>query len=141
MDKQQLHHKLNNLFSEYKFNISDADKFKLILEYQATQLENISINNNDKSRVAIARTSMYEISYILARYKKNKSKQQLFRLVNIFSLTCKHYAYDRWDREEVEIWSIILNNGELIIGNSKWYERVIPESKWILDYLTEQSNE
>ena len=134
-DKEQLFSSLNKAFQEYDFSISDADRFMLLAEYQIKHLSNISKNNNEQTRVALARTSIYEIDTALKRWKRNKSKNQLFKLVNLFVITCEYYAFDKWSGEEKLAWQEISSEKDTILNNEDWYIRTIPESKWVIKYF------
>ena len=134
-NKEQLFNKLNEAFDYYDFSISDADRFMLILEYQAKHLSNISKNNNEQTRVALDRTSIYEMGTALKRWRRGKSKNQLFKLVNLFVITCEYYAFDKWSGEEKLAWQEISSEKDTILNNEDWYIRTIPESKWVIKYF------
>lgn len=135
MIRKKLFENIDEVFRRYEFNISDADRFALLLHYQAKYLTNISNNNNERTRAALARTSMYELGEVLKRWKKNKSKNQLFKLVNMFAITCEEYAVDSWSCLEIVVWGVIVSQKDIIVNNKDWYLRVIPESKWLIEKL------
>ena len=135
--EEQLFKALDVVFLDYNYNISDADRFALLLKYQQLHLSKISDNNNTKATMALSRTSMYEITDAIKRWKRNKSKNQLFKLVNLFSIACESYDFDVWSGELKYVWQILLTNKSSIIENESWYIRTIPESLWIIEYLKE----
>lgn len=136
MNKDQLFYNFTQLLNEYSYSMTDAEAFLLLNEYQSTRVHNIHSTNTERSRVAMARTAMYELGDSMKRFKRNKSKPQLFRLINMFCLTVTTYdQHERWSGEEKEVWDIILANKDKLLSNSKWYSDVIPEANWINTYL------
>ena len=135
MNKDQLFTDIDTLFNEYVYNISDEDRFTLIMEYQVRHLSKISDAGKSQSRSSIARTAMYELGDAIKRWKRNKSKNQLFKLVNIFSINCTEFAFDIWSSDEKLAWWAILSEKDVLIKNSDWYLRTMPESRWILEYI------
>jgi len=144
MGKYSLFRQLDEAFNEYEYSISDVDRFKLMLEYQANHLSNISKAANHQTQKALERTSMYEIDTAIKRWKKNKSNKMLFRLINIVvisydniinNIVASEITNKSSNNYETEALNIFKENKKAILSEKDWYLYVIPESKQLIDYL------
>jgi hypothetical protein len=137
MNREQLFKAFDNLLSEYSFeySLSTSEKFKLLNEYQNQLASDIDKSNNRQLVQDASRTSMYELSDAL-KLAKTKKKYKLHRLVNLFCLGITNFDQIKHASPlEGEVFEFLLERSDVILEHKDWYNRVIPNSSWLLNYL------
>jgi len=138
-DREQLFKGIDNLLNEFQI-YSVQDRFRIINEYQSSRLDKIEQANNDANRMALGRTSMYELDRVLKDCSKRKNKD-FFRLVNIFCIGITDFdQITGCSGLEQNVFEYILENKNIVLENIDWYRRVIPESIWLIRHLKELTN-
>lgn len=117
---------------------SPGEIFKLLNEYQISKLKDIEKANNDKHRVALHRTNDYSWPEALRKLQSNKTKKNfIFKVVNCLCISVGDYDSINVSGLAQESYDELLKYKDEILLNEKWYLRVIPESKWLLDKFKE----
>lgn len=138
-EKTELFKNLDKVIAEYYGRLRGAEFFKLVSEYQISRLNQIEEFEITRQEQALYRTAMYNTE-LLEAYKKttsDKKKEKLvFKLVNLLCIANSSLlAVERGCDHDREIFNIAIAYKEKIIGSKDWYLRVIPESKWLIEYL------
>lgn len=117
---------------------NDAEVFKLLNAYQNTRLENIQKASNEKQRVALMRTVDYYDTDIYTKWKKSKQSTKeklLFKFINNFVLQIPSIKYIDSTTYSKYCFNEICLFKDKILSNKSWYLRIIPESRWLIEYL------
>lgn len=134
--KERLFKSFDSMFRDFEV-YSVAERFRLINEYQSSRLDAIEKVNNATQRMALGRTSMYELDRVLKEcMKKTDNNKSLFRLVNLFCISVTEYhQLDGASGLEKNAFNYIMDNKTILRNNIEWYLRVIPESEWLIDII------
>lgn len=135
-NKESLFNKLDLAFYSLEYNLSSAETFRLLNEYQSTKLDNIEKSNNDKYRQALQLSLDYFDIDFITKYKRSKNKSKLlFKLVNSFVNQIDEAKHADFSLITKYYFDECIRNKDIILGNKKWYLRIIPQSKWLIEYL------
>lgn len=138
MSNTDLFKALDKVIFDYKDRLNPAEFFRLISEYQLSRIDKIEESNNKQQRVALFRTSMYDTTTLEAYKKTTSEKKKLsmvFKLVNLLCIANSSLKAVESSAYDKEIFDIILSHKDKILGNKDWYLSVIPESKWLIEYM------
>lgn len=114
----------------------NAEIFRTLNAYQNVRLDKIEKANNEKQRIALQRTLDYFDIDFIEKYRKSKNKEKLlFKLVNSFALQIPDLKYIDSSTYSKYMFEEIISFKDKILSNKEWYLRVIPETKWIVEYL------
>jgi hypothetical protein len=84
---------------------------------------------------------MYELQDAF-KLAKSQKKYQLHRLVNLFCLGITNFdQIEHSSTLEEDVFEFLLERSDDILENGDWYKRVIPNSKWLLNYLEFKNKE
>jgi hypothetical protein len=132
---EEIFKQFNLILSEYGV-YKPQDIFRLLNEFQSNHLDNIEKANTELHQVALMRTSDYHSFETLKKFKKSKSKKKiLFKLVNLFVIDIISIEYINSSGWAKETFDELVNHKDDILSNRDWYLRIIPESKWFIEYL------
>lgn len=143
--KEHLREKMFKEFDSILFEYSimnPEDIFRLLNEYQNSKLNGIEKANNDKNRFALQRTIDYYDIELMDKWKRTKSeeskKKLIFKIVN--NLCCYIDSVENVNCSNItkEQFNICIQYKDYILQKEDWYIKIIPESKWLLDYLKVQ---
>lgn len=137
-NKELLFKEMNRLLHEFGYSLP-SETFKVLNEFQNTQLEGIEKANNEKNRIAMQRTIDYYTVDFMPKWDRSKSKAKLlFRLVNLFVLDIPEFKDVDSSNYSKRIFKEICNYKDNILENKKWYLNVIPESKWLIEHFEKE---
>jgi len=115
-------------------------QFNMLIDIQKELVADIEKANSEKQRAALARTSMYQLSEAqnkLVRSKLKDKSKLLFRVVNLYVIVIDSYECSQINLVDRETLNILETHKNTILANRSWYLKVIPESKWLIEYLQE----
>jgi hypothetical protein len=113
-----------------------TEVFRTLNAYQNARLDKIEKTNNKTERIALQRTLDYFDIDFIEKYRKSKNKEKLlFKLVNSFALQITELKHINNSTYSKYVFEEIISFKNKILSNKEWYLRVIPETKWIIDYL------
>ena len=144
MMNKELFKRLDEVIMDARGYLNPADFFRLISEYQLSRINDIENFHNTQQAQALRRTALYD-NLLLNKFKKSSEKQKeklVFKLVNLLcisnpSLKAIEMACDH----DKEIFEIVCNYQEKILGNKEWYLGVIPESAWLITHFESTNKE
>jgi len=141
-ENSELFKVLDGVIFDHKGSLNPAEFFRLLSEYQLTRINDIEKSNNKQQAMALNRTALYDTT-LFESFKKTtsvkKKEKMVFKLVNLLciandSLDCLSSDYDK------EIFNILIEYKDKILSNEDWYNRIIPESKWLIEYFKQLKN-